>query len=423
MNTTPPDILLIVTDDMRDADWHALPRIRQLVADRGTVFPNFFLTTPLCSPSRTSILTGMYAHNHQVLHNTGADGGLAQFQKRSLEAVSLPTRLKSVGYRTALVGKYLNGMAETGNIPGVWDDWMVSTELPYYSPVMNDNGHAHRFGKKYSTDVLRDRAIEIINATEATQPLFLMFSSKAPHGPATPARRDRGAFARRHRERSPDFNEEDVSDKPAYLRQRAKMSEEAIDRDESSRLASLVATDDAVAAILGAMKANGRLGNAYVFVMSDNGWAAGSHRWDSKSLAYNATARVTMAASGPRFARGQTDPRLAANIDIAATIADAAQAQFDRGDGISLLESSTRDAVALESWSVGYMAVRTARHLYIENESGERELYDYDADPYELENLLADWEGHVPAPGAESLAATLKARLDVLKTCVGSTCR
>jgi arylsulfatase A-like enzyme len=421
---TRPNFLVVVTDDMRDSDWQALRKTRQLVGDNGTQFPNFFATTPICSPSRASILTGQYAHNHQVLTNEGPQGGYSQFRQRSLGAVIIPSALRAAGYRTGLFGKFLNGMPAKGALPGGWDRWVATANLKYYRPQMNENGKEKKYKKKrhYSTDILRNKAEQFIRGTSPEQPLFLYFSPKAPHLPATPARRDRGAFAGAIRERSPDFNEGDMSDKPGFLRGRNALGTAQLDGEEARRLESLVATDDAVESLINALRDTGRLDNTYIFVLSDNGWAMGSHRWDSKDIPHNASTRIMMAASGPRFGRGATDPRVAANIDIAATIADAAGIGFG-GDGVSLLGPPTRDAVVLEAVTVPYSALRTERHLYVEYSSGERELYDYEIDPHELDNLLATWDGHTPSPEAEAIAATLKARLDDLRFCAGSTCR
>jgi arylsulfatase A-like enzyme len=425
--TPRPNIVFMITDDARDSDWQALPKTRRDVADKGTMFPNFFLTTAVCSPSRTSILTGMYAHNHQILRNDGPNGGFAQFVGRDLADVSISAALHAVGYRTGLFGKFLNGLPEEGPVPGGWDQWMATSELAYYGFVMNDNGDARKFtqNEDYSTDVLRARAAEFIRTTPEQQPLFMVFTAKAPHNPWTPAHRDRGKYWGTQRTRTPDFNEEDVSDKPSHVRALPALSDEEIaqiDREEQHRLESLIATDDAMEEIVLTLEATGRLANTYIFALSDNGWAAGSHRWHAKDPPYNELTRVMMAVTGPRFEVGSIDNRIAANIDLAATVAELAGVPFG-GDGVSLLQETTRDAVVLEAWSVPYAALRTERYMYVEYGWGERELYDYELDPYELDNLLADWEGHTPSTEAEETAALLKPRLDALRWCAGSRCR
>ena len=422
-----PNIVVIVTDDMRDSDWQALPKSDRLVAQQGTIFPNFFMTTPICSPSRASILTGQYAHNHQVLRNSGRNGGFAQFVQRDLGAQSIGTALHTAGYRTGLFGKFLNGMPQKGPLPGAWEQWLATSELAYFRPQMNDNGKARQFKKKsdYSTDILRARATEFIRSTPPEQPLFLFFTPKAPHAPASPAPRDRGKFSGARRARTPDFNEADVSDKPAHIRSLPGLNDAAIadlDVQEQMRLESLIATDDAVEDIIYTLDQTGRLANSYVFVVGDNGWCIGSHRWPTKDIPYNESTKIRMAVSGPRFSRGAVDTRLGANIDIAATIAELAGIPFG-GDGVSLLQPATRDGIVLEAWSIPYSALRNERYLYVEYTWGERELYDYEEDPYELDNLLANWEGHAPTVASENVAAGLKARLDQLRWCTGVGCQ
>ena len=411
-----PNIVVVVTDDMRDSDWQALPMTQELVNDQGTVFPNFYLTTAVCSPSRASILTGLYAHNHGVTRNSGRKGGTDQFKQRNLAERSLPNALQQVGYRTGLFGKFMNGTSEQGRIPGPWDRWLVSTELAYYRPLMNDNGKPRRFQKKshYSTDIIADHAVEFIRTTPSESPLFLLFTPKAPHGPATPARRHRGAFAGALRERSPDLNETDVGDKGELIRTSKSASLGSLDKLERQRLETLVAVDEAVARIIGALDDAGRLQNSYIFVLSDNGYMMGSHRLLTKDAPYREATRVRMAVRGAAFPPG-VDARVAANIDIAPTIVDLAGTSLPDPDGLSLAAPSARDAVLLQGFGGidSYEAVRTVRHLYVEFSRGARELYDYEDDPYELDNLL---------PQDEAAAAPLVARLSALRECGGAGC-
>jgi arylsulfatase A-like enzyme len=421
-----PNFVVVITDDMRDSDWQALPKTWEALSSRGTVFPNFFLTTPVCSPSRTSILTGKYAHNHRVTHNTGKRGGFSQFKQRNLSEQTIVSQLRAMGYRTALFGKFMNGTNEKGGIPGGWDQWMATTERAYYKPVMNDNGKRREFKKNsdYATDILRVRAASFIRSTPTETPFFLCFTPKAPHGPSTPARRDRGRFGAARVERSPDVMEATISDKPRYVRHLRSRGLSRLDGLERKRLDSLVAVDDAVSDLIAVLDERGRLDNTYVFVMSDNGYALGSHRLTTKGVPYRPVTQVTMLASGPGIASGAVDNRIVANIDLAPTIAEAAGVDFTTGDGVSLLSSNRSDGVLLEGFgrSRAYKALRTRQYLYVENTSGERELYDYDRDPYELDNLLANWEGHAPSAEVEAIALDLKPRLNALRDCAGATC-
>jgi arylsulfatase A-like enzyme len=424
MATTRPNFVVVITDDMRDADWQALPRTRSLVAEQGTHFPNFFLTTPTCSPSRASILTGQYAHNHGVVKNDGRRGGYEEFRELHLDDRSIPHRVRRAGYRTGLFGKFMNGTPARGRVPGGWDEWLVSTEQDYYDFETNDNGKPRSFTKEnqYSTDVFANRAAEFIEKTGAEQPFLLFFAPKAPHDPATPRRRDRGAFAGAHLERSPDLNEADISDKPQYVRRNNALGLGGLAKLNRNRLESLIAVDDAVARLVRTLEASGRMAQTYLFVLSDNGYMLGSHRLLTKGVPYQRATQVTMAALGPQFGQGVTDRRIAANIDLAPTIADLAGVGLPHADGLSLTGSEERDAVLLQR--VGdFRALRTLDALYVKNETGERELYDYVNDPYELDNFLASWSGHAPSAEAEARAAEMASRLADLTRCAGAACR
>lgn len=423
-----PNFLVVVTDDMRDSDWQALPQIRELVGDKGTTFPNFFLTTPVCSPSRATLFTGMYAHHHGVKKNDGKDGGYRQFKQRDLGEESIASVLRAAGYRTGIFGKFMNGAAEKGGIAGGWDQWMVAADRNYYKPVMNDNGKTREYQKKnqYSTDILTGRARDFLNKTSSGTPFLLWFTPRAPHGKLQPRRKDRGRYGGTWRERSPDVLEEDASDKPIDIRQRKTMSLGTMDKIERKRLDLLAATDDAVAAILAELKADGRLAHTVVFVLSDNGYMLGSHRCEAKGFPYRAATQVTMLASGPPFAAGVTDERVTGNIDIAPTIAALAGVSLPAADGVPIFDRTKNSAMLVENFGSSgraYAGLRTTDYLYVENGSGERELYDYRDDPYELDNLLADWNGQTPSADAKATAANLRALLQPLLDCTGATCR
>jgi N-acetylglucosamine-6-sulfatase len=370
----------------------------------------------------------MYAHNHGVLFNDGRHGGEREFKQNGNEQLTIARRLQEAGYRTGLVGKYLNGF-DGGGKPEGWD---------VFSPIHNQD---YELRRGYVTDVLRDSAVKFVRSTPADQPLFLYFAPNAPHGPAIPAKRHRGAFAGRGVERDPSFGEADVSDKPKWARRLSGLSgreKDALDGLERHRLATLLAVDQAVVAIWRALEATGRVENTLVMILSDNGFLMGQHRMGGKQAPYDQVVRVPMLAYGPGFAAG-TDGRLAANVDVAPTVADAAGVALPNADGRSLLQSWDRDVVLIE-WFVTdrdvnninmtpasapppYKALRSRDFLYVEWSTGEREYYDYrnDNDPYELNNLLADWQGHQPTLDPQE-AQRLQARLAEVKDCEGAAC-
>ena len=424
----PPDIVVVVTDDMRASDWQALPETRKLL-EGGTTFPNFFLTTPTCCPSRTSILTGQYVHNHGVLTNEdkgSPTGGITAFRRLGLENETIAHELGAAGYRTAIVGKFLNGYKPDDPPVGDWDRWVVPSDKGYTNFALSIDGKS-RPGKGYLTDVLRDEAVRFVKETPDRMPLFLYFAPRAPHGPAIPAARHREAFRDAAVKRNGAFDEEDLGDKPAYVQRKDEIGpqgERRLDETERNRLASLLAVDEAVVAILGQLEDAGRLDNTYVFVLSDNGYLLGGHRMDGKGSPYDGSVRVPMLAWGPRFERG-TDERLVANIDIAPTIAQVAGVTLSAADGQSLLDKASRTGILLERFKDGakptYAAIRTEHRLYVEYDTGERELYDHQRDPRETDNLLADENEDEGSRQAE--VEELSRRLAELVRCQGDGCR
>lgn len=265
----------------------------------------------------------------------------------------------------------------------------------------------------------------------------------APHAPARPAARHEKAFRGAGLETTPAYNEEDITDKPEYVRKWPAIDDEAqssLTRLQRKRLASLLAVDDAVGSIWDALAAHQRLANTSIFFLSDNGFLLGEHRAVAKQVPYDAAVRIQMLAYGPGFEVGTVDNRFTANIDIVPTLAAIAGIQAFAADGMSLLDGTERDALLIENhaspidmeeissdstkrWPPTYQAVRTNRYLYVAYETGERELYDYQVDPFELDNLVADWESHAPSDEAEAVAERLEARLGEFSNCSLETCR
>ncbi|HKF44346.1 MAG TPA: sulfatase, partial [Thermoanaerobaculia bacterium] len=289
-----PNIILVLTDDqdVQLASGDYMPRVRKRLAERGVSFTSYFVPLSLCCPSRTTLLRGQYPHNTGVLTNSLPNGGFEKAYASGVESATIATLLHDAGYRTALLGKYLNGYPETASpnyIPPGWDEWYSpSSGNPYteYNYTLNENGKLVPYGETaadYLTDVMRSRAVDFIqrSAASPTQPLFVYFATYAPHEPFTPAPRHAGMFSDAIAPRPPSFNETDVSGKPEYIRRRPPLSDaqiSSIDRDYRNRVRSLQAVDEAVSDILDALAAAGRLSNTYVFFTSDNGFHMGEHR-------------------------------------------------------------------------------------------------------------------------------------------------
>jgi N-acetylglucosamine-6-sulfatase len=418
-----PNVVLFLTDDQRYDTLEHMPTVRRELMERGINFTNAYATTPLCCPSRASLLTGLYAHNHGVLANEGPRGGWRKFDPRS----TLATWLQGGGVRTVLVGKYLNLYANEG-VPVGWNEWFAiwDTGQKYYDYTVNNNGKIRVYGDKerwYSTDLLAQRAVSAVKRRPET-PFFLYLAFDGPHAPATPARRDVRSFANLPLRQSPAYNEQDVGDKPSWVQQLQPLTaaeQQQIDKFRRDQLATLQSIDRAVGSVVDALREKGRLENTWLVFSSDNGISLGEHRYGGhKSCGYEECVRVPLVIAPPpsraaQFGAPRTDHRLVLNIDIAPTIADLAGVSPDRPlDGHSIM-SGLRDPQAalrtegmLELWAddqeTAFRGLRTERWKYLRYENGEQELYDLESDPYELQNLAANSD-HAP------LLADLSARL------------
>ena len=432
-----PNIVFVLTDDLDYASAQQMPEINSLLAEGGASFESAFTSQSLCCPSRATILTGLYAHNSDIKGNKPPDGGFEKFRDEGTEEDTIATRLQEEGgYRTAYFGKYLNGYPgdDPTYVPPGWDEWYGKlNEQKLYDYRINENGEVVSYGSEeedFFTDVLSNQATDFVErAASEDQPFFMHVAPTAPHGPATPAERHEGAFADEEAPRPPSFDEEDVSDKPSWRQETERFSEEEIseiDDYHRQRLESMLAVDEMVGSLVAELEAAGELDNTYIFFTSDNGWLAGVHRMkEGKDRAYEESARVPLFVRGPGVSPGSSVRELALNTDLAPTFAELAEVGFP-ADGRSLAPllrgedpPSWRSAILLEGF-VGkkdrvYSAVRTGTHKYVEYGNGEEELYDLEADPYELESL------HESAD--PSLLEDLKAQLDALKSCSEEGCR
>ena len=456
-----PNIVLILTDDLDARSLEFMPHVAELLGREGTTFANAFATTPLCCPSRASILRGQYAHNHGVVGNAGKTGGFGAFYQYGRETSTVATWLQDAGYRTALAGKYFNNYPDESNptyIPPGWDEWFGAADRTgkYFNYELNENGAQvwYRDGEAdYSTAVLTAKATGFIRrAAAAVQPFFLYVSPNAPHGPATPAPLDAGAFPDVRAPRPPSFNEEDVSDKPPMLRDTPVLGDDQIARIDAvyrQRLRSLIAVDAMVAAVVAELEATAQLETTYVVFTSDNGYHLGEHRiGTAKRSPYEEAIRVPLLVRGPGVPAGRIEERLALNIDLAPTFAELAgaaapdfvdgrslvpllqgksaewrQAAYIEGSSSSAAGSRARrseDAETEESegetaGSCAFRALRSPWQIYVEYATGERELYDLTEDPYQLTNLA----GHAD----RGLLHDLSSQLMAMAGCDGSECR
>ena len=456
-----PNLLFILTDDLDARSIAFMPKLKALLIDRGTTFSNFFVTYALCCPSRASILRGQYPHNHQILTNTPPTGGFARFQALGHEQSTVAVWLRSAGYRTVLLGKYLNGYPDRDaltHVPPGWDEWYSPAgDRAYgnYNYRLNENGRLVDYGNRpedYLTDVMARKTTDAIRrARQDGKPFFVYLATYVPHAPATPAPRHQGTFATATAPRSPSFNEADVSDKPEFVRSRNELAPRVmaqIDEDYRKRLQSLQAVDDLIASLVEVLQAQGELQRTYIVFTSDNGFHLGEHRLPAgKNTPYEEDIRVPMIVRGPGVPEGRTLPHMALNIDFAPTFAElagvAAPGFVDGRSLVPLLGSTPmtldrwRQAFMVEHYTRGqpagaqpvrplqrqrgadaipeYQAFRAREYVYVEYATGERELYDLVKDPFELQNQYTSAD--------QTLIGQLRSYLATLRRCAGPSCR
>jgi N-acetylglucosamine-6-sulfatase len=448
-----PNVIVVMTDDQDARSMWAMRKTRRLLGRQGTTFTNSHATFPLCCPSRATFLTGQYAHNHGVLANALPAGSFLRLDG----ANTLPVWLRDAGYVTAHVGRYLNGYgvplgrdlsaAEAAlEIPPGWSRWFApgfrGRAWRMFSYVLNENGSLRRYkraARNYLTDVYARHATRLIRRLAGGErPLFLSVAPLAPHGEPhlergpnpRPAPRHAREFPRLKLPRPPSFNEADVSDKPPRVQARPRLGrrqQEEMLRRHRGRIRSLLAVDDAVAAMVAALRRVGELRNTLFIFTSDQGFLLGQHRIAVDKLwPYEEATRVPLLVRGPGIPRGATRRQVVANIDLAPTILDAARAEAGlEMDGISILPlarnlRAARDrSILLESLAPerpDFVGVRAPGWSYIEHEDGSEELYDLAADRFQLQSRHAD-------PAYASRKAELAARLEALRDCAGAACR
>ena len=355
---TRPNVLVLMTDDQNLESVRVMANVRGLLAANGTTFSNSFVSYSLCCPSRATFLTGQYAHNHGVLGNQPPIGGYNKLDSTN----TLPVWLQRAGYHTVHVGKYLNGYDRTDGVPPGYNEWYGSidpTTYRFWDYTLNENGQFVTYGNRpeeYQSDVYAQKAVDIVRRlSPSDQPFYLKVAFLAPHsgGPRTagdppgasaePAPRHKDAFAAVPLPQPPSLNEADVSDKPAGIRNRPLLNAQQLANVQEryqQRLESLLAVDEAIGRVVDALRVAGELSNTLIVFTADNGFFHGEHRVpNGKVLVYEPSIRVPLVLRGPGVPRGRTDPEAVANIDVAPTILDAANARPGRTlDGRSLLE-------------------------------------------------------------------------------------
>ncbi len=396
-------VVLVVTDDQRWDTLEAMPRVQRLLMQRGVRFDEAFVSNPLCCPSRATILTGDLSHTTGVYRVDPPYGGFVSFRDED----TLATRLDAAGYTTGLFGKYLDayqGAAVRGYVPPGWDRWVAMVHSQYQDYKLTVDGDVVEAGPDdYATDALGAEAEAFIRGTDG--PLFVLYAPPAPHEPAVPAARDDGAFDDLGPVRPPSFDVP-IDGAPGHMRDLPSVDDAAIQTFRRDQMASLRAVDRELASLVRALKDTGRLHDTLIVFTSDNGLLWGEHRWTKKEVPYEEAIRVPLVMRfDGRAASGGASDAMVLNTDVAPTILAATGVDGPAADGRSLVPllaepaDPGRDVILLEHMEgtnpvPTYCGVRTAEAKLVRYATGEEELFDLRADPFELRNVAGTSAEH-----------------------------
>lgn len=456
--TNRPNILVIMTDDL-DVELGTMdymPHLQELLISQGLTVEDFFVSLPLCCPSRATFLRGQFAHNHGVYRNEQPYGGFEEFYALQNESSTLATWLKGAGYRTILLGKYFNQYPfreDRTYIPVGWDEWYSAVKgspVAGYKYTLNENGKMVDYEEtgegesQYMTDVLARKTVDFIKrSSEGDAPFFIYLSTYAPHAPVQPASRHLALFPDLKIPRTPSFNEADVSDKPDGIRLDPLLTEDEIRKKDikyRERVLTMQAVDEMILQLVDALTVTGQLDNTYIIFTSDNGFHLGQHRRpEGKGSFYEEDVHVPLIIRGPDIQAGTSlQGYVTGNVDLAPTIAELAGViPPEYVDGMSMVKLFGSNVPPLNEWRSAYLlefygnnqkdedpnappllpeylGLRTKDYLYVEYQDGFIELYDLKNDPYELENI---------ASGADKTLLThFSELLHALVKCSGSEC-
>lgn len=430
---SPPDIVLIVTDDQGMQTLDGMPNTMRLLSTEGITFTNTHALTSTCCPARTTMLTGQESKRTGVWTNWAPHGGWDAFYRNGGEQRTLAVKLDQAGYRTGLIGKYLNGyegfaarkaLTGSGNyIPTGWDYWHAQAAPqgvgePWgryfdYSLMFRDESMSspryESYGKKreeYSTEVYGRSAIDFISSTPAATPLFLMWNTVAPHAgyevpSGTPKVTGTMPLPASYGSKA---------GKPPWVVNRPNATPSQIQQVWRKQMRTLIPLDQWIPRIIEELKTQGRWRNTLLVFVSDNGYFLGEYGLLSmKNHPYPASTHVPMIVVPPGKNRaslkGSEDSRLSSLADIPATILAAASLTAPDIDGRNLLSplgEGWRDGVLISGWrnrgrtawgtQPAYCGYRTTDWLFIQysaNTSGVafRELYDVKNDPGAVINV------------------------------------
>lgn len=444
-----PNVVMVLTDDMRKDDLRHMPHVRKLLVERGMTFRQAQSPHPLCCPARAEILSGQYAQNNGVHHNSGPYGGWEAFDPSS----TIATWAQDEGYRTALHGKHLNHFENGSAADPGWDNFDILLEpATDYANFDFFNGTSYR--NDYVTTRLDQRTVSDLERWAGATPYLVMANHVAPHVWMPRSARgdgddDRGGrppkVAPEHKRalpglepaafKAPSFNEADMRDKEKIVRSRAGLSRSEMSTLNLARIRSLLSVDDAVKNLVDTLRETGELDNTYIVFTSDNGYALGEHRFTGKDRLFDEIMDVPLVVRGPGVPAGKKSDRLVSLVDLSATLTSlmdlSPDSTLDGEDFSATLlgrkATSRRDTMLIQTggkatgvrdpgWT--YRGVLTERYSYarrVNDRMRDGFLYDRAQDPYELRNLIR-------SPRYAPVRRELERRLRALGDCSGREC-
>jgi len=344
-----PNIVLILTDD-QDTELGSLqfmPKLGKHVGEQGATFRHGFVSTPMCCPSRSSLLTGLYVHNHHVFTNN--DNCSSTYWTSNHEQRTFATYLSQSGYKTAYFGKYLNKY-DGHRVPPGWDNWHgLVRNSRFYNYTLNENGvlrhHGNNYHKDYLPDIITNRSLDFFDARardEVQKPFLAVLSYPGPHGPEDAAPQYSGLFFNVTTHHTPAYDFAPNPDKQWILRHTEKMlpiHKRFTDLLQTKRLQTLQSVDAAVEAVTSKLEELDLLDNTFIFFTSDHGYHLGQFGLvKGKAFPFDFDTRVPLLVRGPGISPNSERLQPTVNIDLAPTFLDIAGLEKPgHMDGKSLL--------------------------------------------------------------------------------------